>query len=170
MGNYIFAFLGITVIVFIVALMARKVSDGELSTVQYDERQKLERGKGFQAGFFTMLGYFLLYGAFDSITGIVWCSTLTGMVIGVCLGIFAFSVYCIEKDAYMSAHDKPNRIYILFGAVGLMNTVLGLSHIIDGNFIQDGKLSDNMLNLFVGVLFLGLCAVLFGKNKRDGME
>ena len=170
MGNYIFAFFGIAVIVFILALIAKKVANGELSSGQYDERQELERGKGFKAGFFTMLVYFLLYGAWDSMTGIVWCDTLVGMIIGICLGIFAFAAYCIVKDAYMSINDQPKRFYILFGAVGLMNMLLGLSHIIDGEVIQNGKLNDNMLNFFIGVIFLGLCAVLFWKNKKDGME
>lgn len=170
MGNYIFAFIGIAVIVFILALIAKKVADGELSNCQYDERQEIERGKGFKAGFFTMIIYFLLYGALESMTGIVWCETLVGMLLGICLGIFVFAAYCIMKDAYMSMNDHPKKFYISFGAVGLMNMVLGMQHIIEGEAIQDGKMNDCILNLFIGIMFLGLCIVLAWKSKKGGME
>lgn len=170
MGMYIFEFVVVTLVVILLALIVRKMSKGEIGNCKYDERQSIERGKGFRAGFFTMLIYFLLYGFFNEITGIVWCEEIIGMFIGICLGTLVFAVYCIMNDAYVSLNETTKKTYILFAVVGALNLVVGVRNIMDGTAIENGVLNDNCLNLICGVLFITLgiaFAIKAWKNRTE---
>lgn len=80
-------------------------------TCDFDERQRMGRGRAFQAGFFTIL----LTGA------IVTCLDFLGVLPGsgllwhmgaLLLGVAVFAVTAIHYDAYVGLHQKAKSYYI----------------------------------------------------------
>lgn len=146
---------GIAVAVLLVVLMAvlfRKQGGMGFGRARYDERQQFARGKAFQAGFFTVLIYELLY-AFGDLMGLRWTVHFTGVMIGLFLGVAVFGAVAICKDAYLSLNEKPRGWMVLWGIVILSNGACVANQIAHRELIRDGMLTADWLN--------GLCAALF---------
>lgn len=147
--------VGIVVTVLLVVLLAvvfRKQGGMGFGRAKYDERQKLARGKAFQAGFFTVLIYEVLY-AFGDLMGLRWTVHFTGVMIGLFLGVAVFGVAAVCQDAYLSLNEKPQGWLALWGIIILANGACVFSEAVDGELIRDGMLTENWLN--------GLCVALF---------
>ncbi len=157
--------LSVLLIAFLV-YWAIKKKTGK-NTWEYDERQELARGKGFKAAYFVLLGYLIAYGLFDVGTGIVWCDTFTGIMIGICLSILVFAIICIWKDAYISFRQKPKFYILLFSLLSLLNIGIGLLRGRMEGFVQNGILTMQITNLIVGCILLVVLAVYLCKLAKD---
>lgn len=137
---------------------------------KYDERQEAARGRVFRQAYFTLLIYLLAYGLFDVLTGIVWCERFVGVFIGALLSVTVFAVGSVMNDAYFRVNENPRFWVILFIAMAVLNLGLGIWHMVDGDFVEDGMLSYNSMNFLVGLMCAALpCAVLV-KGRRDRDE
>lgn len=137
---------------------------------EFDERQELERGRGFKYGFFTILLYNLLYGATVIDGASTWCDPFVGYFIGACLGLAVFGVYCIWKGAYASLSQTPIAMYTILGFSALTQITIGLINIEEERIIVDGKLTVRSANLFLGVVCAVLWSAYFIRNRLNKRE
>lgn len=143
--------VGILVAVLVLWLTGRKVRSK--GPTQFDERQQFTRARAYSAGFFTILFYCVLYGLISSL-GIKWCKDAVGMFIGCFLGITGFALSAIRHDAYFGMNEdikttmRLGTVIVFFGVVG------SVVSIIDGEMVEDGLLTGNVISLCVAVMWL----------------
>lgn len=166
-------FLAGMMIVFaiaVVALVIWRLTSKTKQNCEYDERQLLVRGKGFQYGFFTLMIYDMFYGAACMVEMPVWCDNMAGIFGGIILALLIFGIYCIWNDAYMSLNANRKSIYILFFVGSISNLFAGIFSVLDGSIIEDGKITFHSINLLLGILFAVFMIVFWLKNRRDNRE
>lgn len=154
-------------LVIIVILLKVTKTDGDMKC-KYDERQSGVRGKGFRLGFFTLMIYDAVYGLMNALLEKPLLDTSSAMVLGICLSIAVYAVYCIWNDAYFSLNENPRKLLFAFGAIGLCNLVLGAVNIINGTAITNGMMNFRGANLTCGIMFIVVFAALLAKKVRNG--
>lgn len=115
----------------------------------YDERQILARGRAFMWGFFSLMICLMVYGLTDMLIEL-WCDTLTGCIICICVSLIVFAVICIRQDAFAGIGQKRKRNLTVLLVLTAANLLFGVSHIIDGDLLRDGLLSFRSVSLIVG--------------------
>jgi len=143
----------------------------------YDERQMLVRRNAYEAGFFTMIGYIVLVGMLLDVMESSLMLSFGVLWIGVAISIGIFVIICIVKDAYVSLRENAKGILIMFGVIGFLNLVSGLSNrnnllekveiTRNGKTIECIRLLPGVTNLVLAILFFILMAVLIGKIWYD---
>lgn len=142
----------------------------------YDERQILARGNAFKVGFFTMAVYIGFVGILSEFMNVVLSFGL--LWIGVCLSIGVLIIVCIVKNAYVSLQGNAKSVMMMFGIFGFLNLIIGLPDstkdlvetvwmVEDGETFECVRLSTEIVNLSVGILFIIVMAVLAGKLWYD---
>ena len=137
---------------------------------EYDERQYLARGRGFQYAFFTLMFYDMIYGGAYAGEEPGWCDNTTGIFIGILLSLVVFGVYCIWNDAYMNLRQSPRSVALFFGGIGIMNLTIGIGAFLDGRAYADGKLRFPSINLFLGVMSLLMLLLFAVRMHSDSAE
>lgn len=157
--------LGVIIILLFLKLTK---NDGDMKC-KYDERQANIRGKGYKLSFFTLLLYNAIYGLLGIVTEKRYVDSMAAMMLGMCLSVAVYAVYCIWNDAYFSLNENPRRLLIGFGLIALFNLLIGGISLFDGMVITDGMLNYRSANLMCGVLFIIIFITLLIKatnNKR----
>lgn len=136
-------------------------SDTKDGKYRYDERQRVEQGKGFRLGFIVMaisLGLSIILhtsGAFGS----------GYMVFFTCLSFFAGTAallfYLIWHECYFAINENTTRFIIFIAMFGVLNLVITILCIIGGRLVINGVPSFNILNLFVAILALEIFITTF---------
>lgn len=145
----------------------------KLDDKKFDERQIILRSTGYKYSFLIMVIYFALYGFFDMITGIQWCETIIGCVIGILISVTFFSVYDIINNSYEATKNKNKYNIVIFSILGISNLLIGLANLFgNNNVIVEGKLTYQSLNLLLAIMFLIVLIAYIYKNisdKKDNM-
>ena len=134
---------------------------------EYDERQELARGRAFRYAFYSMLIFI----------GGVLCFDWTGLIpgqnqmifyaSGLFFGILVYAVYCVWNDCYFALNQRTNIMIVFFTFIGLFNLAIAVTGIIRGTMIQNGRFSEQFLNLECAFLFLALMVTLVIKKIHD---
>ena len=141
-----------------------------MESPKYDERQEMDRGRGFRYVFFTMLIFIGLVFTID-MTGLAWHLDLTFLYgCGFFLGILVYAVYGVWHECYFALNQKTRTVLISFAFIGIFNLVLGLDSLLSGTIIENGRLSFRVLNLMCAALFLILALTIVAKKVRDSRE
>lgn len=150
---------------FVFILLAAGNKRHRLESPQYDERQELERGRGFRYAFFTFL-------IFD---GLMLCLDFTQLIstwaspflhtCGLFLGVTVYVVYCIWHESYFALNEKPRTLMIIFLVIALLNLGISILHFVNGNLIKDGHFSYCIVNLICFLMFFVLFIAMFLKKK-----
>lgn len=163
--------LAICVIIGLIFRLRRGKTSNQ-GKIEYDERQLLARGKAYKAGFFVTLIYCLLFAAL-SVTELPFFQSVTGMLIGVFLGIAVFAVTAIHNDAYLGLNENKRSFLILGVFVAVADLIIGVCNGLDGTLVENGQLTFDCLNLMVGILFTIIVAALLihdHQAKKEEME
>ena len=151
----------ILIVLILIVVETVRAKQGRSKRYQYDERQELVRGRGFQYGFFAMAACLILEAAYGD-----WLGQFVGRdmrtILCLCIGILADTVYVIWHDGYFPVNEHPLTVIlgltVLFG-MNLLNTILFIRK---GMFIQNGELLGGAGYLIWAVILLiELLAVLF---------
>ena len=153
-------------IVLLIVLLWVTKSDGSLKG-RYDERQELFRGRGYKAGFFTFIGYCVLYAALHDIAGVRAISATAAMFAGICLSISVYACYCIRHDSYLSLDEKPVRIIVIFFLVSLLNLGIGVYHLAQGDMVEDGVVSINAMNPICGLMMVVVAFAMLFRYRSE---
>lgn len=164
-------------VVALVVVVCRKKNGMRFGKCEYDERQLLARGKAFQAGFFTILIYEAVYAVADWIAadlyGVRWCVNVTGVTLGLMLGITVFAVVAITRDAYLSLNEKPGGWIAMWCAVIALNLASGIGEALEGELIRDGMLTEKWMNWMCAGMFAVILVAQLAHNrklKREELE
>lgn len=142
----------------------------------YDEKQLLDR---YRISFETMWLTFLLIfisGMINIFNG-PWAADNTGMMILISIPTSYFMVRSVLKGAYFSIQQKSyTGTLILLAVIGLFNIgVSAVSLMNGGSVIENGMLSENLFQFFLGLPFLLIPTAYLikkkvGKNDEDDEE
>lgn len=151
--------LGVVVGLILAAVIigvTNKNKDGKFGKFEYDERQEKFNGKSFKLGFLVAMGYsglLTLLGLcgveFPVIEPIVYFSVLF-------VGVLAMSSYSIWTDSYWGLRTNRRMFIILMSLCTLLNFLVPIRFMIDGSFIENGKVGPTGLNLMCGIVFLAI--------------
>lgn len=150
--------------------IAAKLRERQNVGQEYDERQLWIQGRAYKAGFFSLIIFCYIYGLADVLIEGQWCKPIVGLSVCVCLSIAVWASICIWHDAYFKVSQSPRHYKILFGCVSLGNICIGISHMIGGDFIEDGVLGINSLNFIAGIMLLAVFIVIIVKGIKDRRE
>ena len=160
--------IGFVVGILLVALlcgvmvkMARRNGGGK---GEFDERQLAARGKAYAMGYYTLLLYLLFWMIMRSLEVPFFMESLS-VIAGALLSIAVFVGHSIFHDAYFKASESPRTWIGILCAVGTLNLVIGILHLMRGTDLQT-RLYDNM-NLPVGLLMLVTLACVVIKRLMD---
>ncbi|WNY24104.1 hypothetical protein MmiHf6_14330 [Methanimicrococcus hongohii] len=134
----------------------------------YDEKQLLDR---YRISFETMWLTFLLI----FVSGMVkifygpWAADNTEMMVLVSLPIAYFMVRSVLKGAYFSVQQKSYAGTLIFlAAIGLLNIgISAVSLMNNGSIIENGMLSENLFQFFLGLPFI-LIPIAYLIKKKVG--
>lgn len=136
---------------------------------KFDERQIAMQGRAARIALLTLVVCVLINGGLESL-GVVWCEPLVGAYACVVIAGLVFVSVCIFGDAYYSSADKPKSLAILFGLIGILNIVISVMHMIDGDFLEDGVVGIGGINLLCGVLLGSIGLMTWIKRILDRRE
>lgn len=153
----------IVVVVSTVAMRLAKKKGGACRG-QYDERQLAARGNAFKLAYYTLLIYLAVWMVLRSLE-VPFFSEYMSVLVGVLLSLGVFVGYAIFHDAYLKASESPKAWMGIIGAVGLLNTGIGVGRLFRGETLTE-RLYDNA-NLFVGLLLVAVLICIVIKRAMD---
>ena len=148
----------------LVVLILALITKGPGLKERYDERQELERGRGFKYAFFTMLFYFLIMVFMDAAGLPLAADTSLLYCCGVLLGILVYMVYCVWHESYFALNQNMRSIMIAFGLIGLSNLLISLFNLLNGTLVENGRLTFRIMNLLCSFLFFALFLTMLLKK------
>ena len=165
--NFDSAFIGmIAVIIYMVFIALRR---GKRPS-PYDERQLIAQGKGYKLALFTLMGALAVYALYWSRAEMAILLPPMAIVMCICCAAFAFGAYCVIKDAYLPLTSRPVLNVVVFTLFGIALTGIGVFKVIALGALENGYVGMPVLGLVLGVLALGLAAVLAVKTVCDRKE
>ena len=145
-------------------LLATANKRHRLESPRYDERQELERGRGFRYAFYVFL---IGYGLLTCVDFLELVSSPDAAFLHACcyfLAITVYVIYCICHESYFALNEKPKAVMILFSFVGVFNLLISIHHFMQGDLIKDGHFTFNVLNVLCFLMFFVLAIVTLFKN------
>lgn len=151
-------------VVLLFLFLAMITKGNRISSPKYDERQELERGRGFRYAFFSMLLFLLLLFILDSALQLEGTVFRTLTILTTFVGLNVYVIYCLWHEAYFALNQKTTSVMILFCFIGISNLAIAIINYLDGSMIKDGQFGPSILNLFCAFTFLNVFAVMFIKR------
>ena len=162
------AIAGLLISICLTVVFLALITKGKkMQSPKYDERQELERGRGFKYAFFFLLIYFLLLIVAFDVTDTVTPDYCALIGLGIITGIAIYVVYCIWHEAYFALNQKTIPVMILFGFIGLFNLGIAIGSYVNGVMIRNGRFGVNILNLYCALLFLAVFVATLLKKFAD---
>jgi len=164
-GYYVAGFCVGLFLVLFVFLIIRILNNNKTKT-EYDERQILARNSAYKASYFTLMSYMALIALLDSFD-FKWAEFDTQMLLGILISVTVFVTICIFKDAYFGYNEKSIKAFLPLAIVlGFMNVLAFVMNVVVGDEVlfENGLLTHNSTNLFIGILFIILFIVIIIKN------
>lgn len=157
---------------FLVAVFLKKGCKTQFSKKGFDERQLIARGQAAKVGFFTLCAWEVFSALLKSAVENMPFSESLWHFFGLFVGLTAFIIACVWKDAYyqVTEQESPQKrnFYVIAIIAGLANVVL---FFVNGGFnklIYEGKIrSMYFCNFLIGVLVIILLINLFAKELAD---
>jgi membrane associated rhomboid family serine protease len=135
---------------------------------EFDERQRLARGKAYQAAFWTFVIYSLFSAFMNDVAEIQWADSTTGTFMGLYLAIAVFAIICIITDSFFSFRDRPGPYFTLFLIVIAANLMIFLLNLADGTpMATNGLFNTHSLNLFAVIALIPIYVTLLAKYLYD---
>lgn len=162
--------LGVVIGLLVVVIILAVTKTGDDTKNQFDERQELVRGKGFQYGFFAIMisnAVLLFMKAFEIS---LFSDLQVAMVLSIVIGVSVFASYCIWNDGYFALNENRKSLLVMFGVIGLLNLVIGIGNIFAGVVIENGAFTFRSTNLFCSMMFIVVFIMLLLKQIKDGKE
>lgn len=163
----------VVIVAVIVAVVMYFTSKSSKEKPHYDEMQLVIRGKGYRIGFMVMLIGLFAGGALLEFSGRFSSVVAPSIVMWAvaCVGLAAFFLYCIARDAFYSIGENRKAYMGLCVAVTLCNGIPAVRRIIDGRLIEDGRITFwGCSDLLLAVLFATLLVALIIKEISSRRE
>ena len=119
------------------------IESNKRESTHYDEMQLIIRATGYRIGFFVnLIGLFVMGFLIENIDNFTKHVSPSFCMMAVeFVGIDAFVVYCIFKDAFYSFGQNIKSYIFLCIVVIVINGYVSVSKILDGTFMEGGKIT-----------------------------
>ena len=133
----------------------------------YDERQQEVRGRGYKAAFYTaiILEAVMLILYFGEIPLPFDPYMSHAMVIFISCTVLA--CYTIWHDAYWGLNNDRRKYYYTLGVTVFLNAIPVVMTAVNGELIENGKLSSVFVNLLVLVMLAVIGIVMLVRDRMD---
>ena len=128
----------------------------------FDERQKIERGKAFTYGYWTLFGMLILSGVLRDWLDLKIFDADDEIFISISVSVLIISIYCICKEAYDGIYRGANKATIII--LGITNIVFFVGGIKNGVTEHFGMLT---LSLTAIIICIYYWIDYFVRKKRD---
>ena len=169
LGAIVFIVLYLVLSAVLIFVLTKKPPKKE-KKCRFDERQIAAQGTAYQAAFWTMLCYSIVYAIVSGAMGIVWCDEFLGIFLGVIVGVTVFFLVCIFRDAYFSPEQSKTSAIVLLNLLCACQGILGINHLLDGTVIENGILTADSTQLFIFLMGLVADAALIVKHRMEKRE
>ena len=139
-------------IVFAFFLLELFVTDADKQ--KYDERQRLEQGKAFKLGFFTLLITTGMLAVFDLSHSHPGESYGIYYVMALFVSISVYIAYCIWTESYFAINQNTTKVLIFFALISILNLAISIVNIYHGLIFVNGHLTFRVLNIMCALLFV----------------
>ena len=163
---------GLIVIVTLFRLLTKRFklfTDGNSKT-QYDERQLIERGKGYRCAFFAYVIYNCVFLVLDLGFEIQFANVGFIMICGILVACATHVIYCIFHEAYWGLNNNVKNYLILLIVADALNLIIGIGNIHSGNMMEGNGLPHAAINLIVALFVTVILVALLVKWVRDKRE
>lgn len=164
MGTIVGLVVGLIITAILITIFNK---DGKLKT-EYDERQKIVRGRAYKYGFYGMV-------IANAIMLLIFTSDVDLSVLGmaqyfipILVGVVVQVTYCIFNDGYVGLNTNMTRFILIMAGVAAFNLFVGLGAQADGEISENGVLQGPFCNLLCAALFLIMAIELIIKKIMDG--
>ena len=163
--------LGIMVGLVLVVCIMRYVNRDKKVKTEYDERQKVVRGRSYMYGFYgivfaNLIMVFIMidFPEFVTVMGI------NSFVAPILIGIIVQCSHAIFNDSYKGINNNMTRYMVCMTFISIFNIAAGILPWVREGFIQDGEIYLNFINLEVGIMFIIICIEMAIKKAIDKRE
>ena len=161
---------GIVAVVVLFRFLARKLQNDGSPKTEYDERQLIERGKGYRCAFFAYVIFNCVFFIADLIFDIQALSIAIILICGILVASAVHVIYCIIHEAYWGLNNNVKSYLIILIVAGGLNLVIGIMNGVQGNCFTDGVLALSSINLIVAVFIFVILAAMLVKWIGDKRE
>lgn len=159
-------FLGVVFAIFFCLVICLKKREGK----RYDERQQIVRGMGYKYAFFSTILYFSVVALVSEAVEKQFMTRSAEAIIGLCLGVAVYVVYCILNDGYFPINENRRTLLISLAIMGVANIVIAVNQIMDGEIMEDGVITEKCSNVAVGALFIVVFIACIIRNAIEKKE
>ena len=161
--------VGIAVAIGIFAVIAA-IGKKRGRSGEFDERQEIIRGKAYQHAFFAVMLYSALYGILVVTAERPLMEDGLSALIAMFVGVVAFAVESIARDAFFTAKNRPKSYIILYAAIIFMQIVNIIGNIKEGHLVENGVLTMRVLPIVCAVVFTIVLVAILIKTARKPKE
>ena len=135
----------------------------------YDERQVSVLGRAYRYAYLTLLFSLFLYIGSEAVFG-RWCDAGAGVGICICISVAVLVVTCIWNDAYNRLNERPWRIMLQSIILGILNLVLSILAMRNGEMVEHGILTFRVCCLALSVISGVIPATYLMQRKEQKEE
>ncbi|MBQ9648149.1 MAG: hypothetical protein IJV43_07325 [Oscillospiraceae bacterium] len=154
----------------LVALLARHLMIRKNGKPEYDERQRLVRGKAFEYGFYALLLYNAIYAMACAAAERELMEPMLSGVFGVYVGLLVLGLYTIRKGAFFPVGAPQGAKVGLLFAMGVLCAVMSARYAQSGALVADGMLTLECLQPIAALTFFALGVAILLRRRRDRRE
>lgn len=159
--------IGIMVGIVLVVLLLKFMNKNGKAKTEYDERQKIERGKAYTVGFYVTVLTCAVMLVLQVCEAGVEKLGMAAWFLPILAGVVAQISYSIFHDAYEGLNTNTPRFFVVMAIVGGMNLAFAIIALARNGFFKDGVLAPGFINLLCGILFLIMAVELLLKHVMD---
>ncbi len=159
--------VGLLVGLLIALVIFKVVNMNHRALTEYDERQKVIRGRGYMYGFYAIVIFECILLIFSAGEIPLPVSDFILHFCSIMIGAFVLCIYCIWKGAYWGINNNPKRYTAVFIALCLLNAIPVIGAATHGGLIRNGEPEFAVVNLVVLILFGVIAAELIIKRMVD---
>lgn len=166
--GFIVGLLLVFIVCFVIRFICVKLLKKNKKQFEYDERQMAARGKASTIGFTVLCFWQIFTMCMDISFGTLFMTPALWNLCGLLVGITAFAITCIWKDAYFTQANKKTRFIIFIIIVAVINIVIFfINGGINKAITENGLLGTPFANLFTAIMLLIITINLILKICKD---
>ena len=144
--------------------LAGIVFSGKDGEKKYDERQKIEQGKAFKIGFWTILFTVQALICLNEFWPSIFGENPIFYEIAILLGMVTYVIYCILHESYFAINQKSTGYIIIFAVLALINLVISIVNTIHGQMVVNGVITFRVLNPLCTIVMIVIIVTIFAKR------
>lgn len=157
------------IIVALIVLLITIFRQKDRAKQEFDERQKLMRGKASAAGMWTAMGGCAVVGL-ASVFDVSFCPIGIAMFLVIEVTVMVFVLVAVHYDAYIGFKANTKRKYTGLALLFVLMVMNVYTSAQSNGFFSDGKMTVAWLHLTAAVMYAVLFAALFIHERANREE